>query len=107
MDNYRELRAKSMLYKCSQNLPRVVRGIFVLFAIFFVCRAFYKTLLKAQDGNVLIKEEVRVFHRYKYPSITFCYKYKHGGKEVLRNYYPRLYKKWKKSGTVSGSLIHI
>ena len=99
MDNYKEVQATSILYKCSQNLPKVVRSIFILIAIFFVCRAFYKTLLKAKDGNILIKEEVRVAHRYKYPSITFCYKYKHGGKEVLRNYYPHLYKKWKQLGS--------
>ena len=72
--------------------------MFILFGTGFVCYGFYKTMLKVHKGNVLIREEVRVKHKYTYPSITFCYKFKHGTKDVLRNYYPYLYNKWKNSG---------
>ena len=86
---------------CSRIIPKVVRSIFVLIALSFFCRAFHQTMIKAKQGNILIKEEVRVFPRYTYPSITFCYKYKHGSKDALRNYDPYLYERWKISGNSS------
>ena len=55
-------------------------------------------MVKVNQSHILINEEVVVAEKYTYPSITFCYKYKHGGKDVLKNYYPSLFDKWKKLG---------
>ena len=79
-------------------IPKLIRSGFVIFGLAFVCYGFYRTMLKVSQRNILIREEVVVKEKFTYPSITFCYKYKHGGKDVFRNYYPSLYDKWKKSG---------
>ena len=87
-------------FETPKKLAKSVRMIFVVFGMVYVLYSFTKTMKKVKEGNVLVKEEARSFTKYKYPSVTFCYKYKHGSKEVLRSYYPRLYKKWKESGKV-------
>ena len=93
-----------MSFNYYSAIPKLIRGCFLLFGIGFVLYGFYRTMLKVGQNNVLISEEVVVEDKYTYPSITFCYKYKHGGKDVLKNYYPSLYEKWKLLGL---SLIHI
>ena len=80
------------------EFSKTIRIMFILFGIGFVFYGFYRTMVKVNQGNVLIREEVHAKQKHIYPSITFCYKFKHGTKDVLRNYYPLLYKKWQKSG---------
>ena len=77
---------------------KAVRIMFVLFGIGYVLYSFTRTLQKYKEGNVLAKQETKYFDKYRYPSITFCYKFKHGSKDVMNNYYPSLYKKWKATG---------
>ena len=84
-------------------IPKLIRTGFLIFGIGFVLYGFYRTMLKVSQQNILIAEEVVVKEKFTYPSITFCYKYKHGGKDVFRNYYPSLYNKWKKSGMLDHS----
>ena len=84
-------------------IPKLIRSGFLIFGIGFVLYGFYRTMLKVSRQNILIAEEVVVKEKFTYPSITFCYKYKHGGKDVFRNYYPSLYNKWKKSGMLDHS----
>ena len=84
-------------------IPKLIRTGFLIFGISFVIYGFYRTMLKVSQQNILISEEVVVKEKFTYPSITFCYKYKHGGKDVFRNYYPSLYDKWKESGTLNSS----
>ena len=79
-------------------IPKVIRCGFLFFGIGFVLYGFYGTMVKVNQSHILINEEVVVEEKYTYPSITFCYKYKHGGKDVLKNYYPSLFDKWKKLG---------
>ena len=79
-------------------IPKVIRVGFLFFGIGFVLYGFYGTMVKVNQSHILISEEVVVEEKYTYPSITFCYKYKHGGKDVLKNYYPSLFDKWKKLG---------
>ena len=55
-------------------------------------------MIKVTEKTILIRKELVNEEKYRYPSITFCYKYKHGGKDVFMNYYPRVYEKWKKEG---------
>ena len=81
-------------------VSKCIRTVFVLFGIVYVLYMFTRTMQKVKDGNVLVKEEVQSPTKYKYPSVTFCYKYRHGSKDVLHNYYPDLFRKWKKSGKI-------
>ena len=97
------LQIKEDKIRCSQTLRRIskcIKALFVLFGIGYVSYGFAETMQKFKEGNVLVKEQVLSHAKYKYPSVTFCYKYKHGSKNVLHNYYPELYKKWKKSGNL-------
>ena len=83
---------------------KAVRIIFVLFGIGYVLYSFTRTLQRYQEGNVLAKQETKYFEKYRYPSVTFCYKFKHGSKDVMTNYYPSLYKKWQETGKSYGSV---
>ena len=79
-------------------IPKIIRVGFLFFGIGFVLYGFYGTMVKVNQSHILMSEEVVVEEKYTYPSITFCYKYKHGDKNVLKNYYPSLFEKWKKLG---------
>ena len=82
-----------------KTLKNVVRGIFVTFGMIVVLYGFYGTMREVNQMKVLLQEEVEIKEKYLYPSITFCYKFKHGGKEALRNYHSFLFEKWKDQGT--------
>ena len=82
-------------------IPKILRSCFIFFGIGFVLYGFYGTMVKVNQNHILISDEVAVEEKYTYPSITFCYKYKHGGKDVLKNYYPSLFNKWKKLGKLN------
>ena len=88
-------------YTNGRTISKVIRGGFVIFGICMVCIGFYNTMMQVGQRNILMREELVHEEKYRYPSITFCYKYKHGGKDVFQNYYPYLYKKWKKAGKSS------
>ena len=85
----------------SRRISKMIRGGFVIFGLGMVCNGFYKTMIKVNQRNILISEELVNEEKYTYPSITFCYKYKYGGKDVFQNYYPYLYEKWKKEGIMT------
>ena len=82
----------------SHLIPKCVRIAFLLFAALFVCYGFYNTMDKVKQGNVLMKEEVQILPKLTYPSVTFCYKYRHGTKDVMKNYQIYLLDKWKRTG---------
>ena len=48
--------------------------------------------------NVLLKQEVHDLDKMRYPSITFCYTYKHGSKHASTNYLPYFYEKAEQEG---------
>ena len=77
---------------------KFIKTGFVIFGIIMVCAGFYNTMIRVHQNHILIRDEVFVAERYTYPSITFCYKYKYGGKDVVQNYLPSLYDKLKMSG---------
>ena len=82
-----------------KTLKNVVRGIFLTLGMIVVLYGFYGTMREVNEMRVLLQEEVEIKEKYLYPSITFCYKFKHGGKEALRNYHSFLFEKWKDQGT--------
>ena len=88
----------------SRRISKIIRGGFVIFGLGMVCNGFYKTMIKVNQRNILLSEELVNEEKYTYPSITFCYKYKYGGKDVFQNYYPYLYEKWKKEGILTVQL---
>ena len=49
------------------------------------------------DTSVFIDTFYRL-DKMKYPSVTFCYKFKHGSKDVVQNYYPFLFEVAKQKG---------
>ena len=83
-------------------------------AIIFVCYGYYTTILLANEGTLLVKDEIKVFKKYLYPSVSFCYKFKvphrTTRKETSRKtpqekriwmlYYRHYVEKWRNSGTL-------
>ena len=69
----------------SENLLKLciksIRIVYIGIAIYYVCYGYYTTILMAKEANLMVKDEVSVLEKYRYPSLTFCYLYKHG----LRN----------------------
>ena len=77
------------------------RFLYIGGAFYFVCVGFYTTMLKVNENHVSIREEIQVLPKYRYPSLTFCYTFKHGGKDVMEMFYQHLFDKWKQSGKYS------
>ena len=88
----------NMFRKIMEKLTKAARIIFVLVSIVYVLYSFSRTLQKFNEGNTFAKQETKYFEKYRYPSVTFCYKFKHGSKVVKNNYHPSLYKKWQATG---------
>ena len=88
------------------NIPKLIKSGFVIFGIVMVCFGFYKTMIRASQRSILIREEVIIEDKHTYPSITFCNKYKYGGKNVFRNYYPYLYQHLRNSGRLVRLIFH-
>ena len=86
---------------CVNNPKISVKAIkiaYIILASCFVCHGFYKTMEKMKEGNILVRDQVYVLPKIKYPSVTFCYKYKHGSKKALETYASHFTQKWKASG---------
>ena len=83
-------------------------------AIIFVCYGYYTTILLANEGTLLVKDEIKVFKKYLYPSVSFCYKFKvphrttreetsrkaPQEKRIWMLYYRHYVEKWRNSGTL-------
>ena len=85
--------------RCSfKNILYILRMIYVGIATVVVCYGFHKGYKKLVNNDILVREQVYALDKMKYPSITFCYKFKHGSKDVVQNYYPHLFEMAKKKG---------
>ena len=83
------------------HIKKVINAIeivYILFATGLLSYEFYEIMEKMNEGNILVKEEIRVLPKIKYPSVTFCYKYKHGTKLAIHTYNSHFTEKWKISG---------
>ena len=76
----------------------IVKTAYLIFAALFVCYGFYNTVARVQQGTINVKSGVQVVSKVKFPSITFCHKFRYGGKDALLAYSNLLFQKWKKSG---------
>ena len=81
-----------------KTVEKFIRWTFLIFGIAVVSYGFYGTMTKFNQMKVLLQEELEIKEKFIFPSITFCSKFKHGGKETLLNYYPPLFEKWKEQG---------
>ena len=86
------------LRSCSMRMIKFVRILYLVIAVVITCNACFKSIRKMKEANVLSNEETRVLDHMRYPSITFCYKYKHGSKHAVRNYLPYIFEKGKQEG---------
>ena len=72
----------------SENLLKLciklIRVVYIGVAIYYVCYGYYTTILMAKEANLMVKDEVSVLKKYRYPSLTFCYLYKHGVRQTGR-----------------------
>ena len=113
LESTREMLTKLVELKDSLKIThlvtKLVRTGFVIFGVVYVLYGFAKTMQKFKAGNVLVKEEIFYPQKYVYPSITFCYKYKHRGKNIINAYFQDLFEKLKQSGKLfsTNDLIHI
>ena len=104
------------MFKCStigaaNILLKCIRLTYIGGAMCFVGYGYYTTILLAKEGTLLVKDEVKVLPKYRYPSVTFCYVFKghisntypnrKGDKHVWSLYYHHNLEKWKRSGTQS------
>ena len=84
---------------CSfQNILYIFRMIYVAIGTVVVCYGFQRGYKKFISYNIVIKEQVYTLDKMRYPSITFCYKFKHGSKDVIQNYYPFLFQMAEQQG---------
>ena len=76
-----------------------VRFLYVVVATGIVCRGFYHAYKKFISEDVSTRQEYNTVDKLRYPSITLCYKYKHGSKRILDNYLPKFTEKAQNEGT--------
>ena len=86
-------------------IVKILKISYLIFAAVFVCYGLYNTIAKVQQQNISVKLGVQVVPKLKFPSVTFCHKYKHGSKNALLTYSHHLFDKWKKSGNTLLSII--
>ena len=98
MVNKAEVGSDSPSKTIIKQTVRIVRNMYLLCAVVFVSHGLYKTLRKVQEQNVNVSTEIKLVSKIKFPSVTFCHKYKHGGKDAMLAYSNQLLGKWKESG---------
>lgn len=89
-------------------MMKIIRSIYIVCAIVFVCYGYYTTILLANEKTLLVKDEVKVYKKFLYPSVSFCYKFKvpvrdkhsdtNQEKNVWMLYYRHHVERWKNSG---------
>ena len=85
-------------HRILQQVVKFVRLAYLLLAVALVCQGLYVTLAKVRQETVSVRDERKLVSSIKFPSVTFCYKFKHGTKEVMSAYSHQLLDKWKQSG---------
>ena len=91
-------------------MMKIIRTFYIGIAVVFVCYGYYTTILLANEKTLLVKDEIKVFKTYLYPSVSFCYKFKvpHRATKYANNqekriwmlYYRHYVEKWRNSGTL-------
>jgi len=90
--------------KCRTNFCNLrfildgARFLYLVIAIVVVSRGFYKAYRKMIEEDLSYRQEIQFNKTMRYPSVTFCYKYNHGSKKVMDNYFSEFYEKSRNSG---------
>ena len=80
------------------KLITYTRYLYLLIGMVLVCLGFYNAYFKFQSEDVSTRQEYKTSDQKRYPSLTFCYKYKHGTKRMIDNYLPKFYEEAKRRG---------
>ena len=91
--------ARALNFRCMWQLLYFARCMYVIIAAVVVCHGFHNAFQKMMAEDVSTRQENQAVDKMRYPSITFCYKYKHGLKRVFDNLLPRFYEEAKNKGT--------
>ena len=83
-----------------KTIVKCIKVAYLICAIAFVCYGLYNTIEKLRHQHISVASGVEVVSKFKFPSVTFCYKYKHGSKNALLTYNNQLFGKWNKSGNI-------
>ena len=75
--------------------------MYVGIAVGLVGNAFYNEYEKMMTEDVSRRQEYRNSEQRRYPSITFCNKFKHGSKQAVDNYLPKFVEKARDNGNFS------
>ena len=90
--------------RCKTNLCNLrlvldgVRFVYLAIAIVVVCKGIYNGYKKMIEEDLSYRQEVQINDAMRYPSVSFCYKYNHGTKNVIDNYFPKFFEVAKNDG---------
>ena len=79
---------------------RLVRYVYLAIAIVIVGEGMYNVYKKMIEEDLMYRQEVHINDAMRYPSVSFCYKYNHGTKNVLDNYFPKFLEVAKNEGNL-------
>ena len=88
------------------SIMSIIRYVYVAIALGLVANAFYNEYEKMMTEDVSRRQEYRTSEQRRYPSVTFCNKFKHGSKQAFESYLPKLVEKARDNGKYSEKLIH-
>ena len=83
------------------TIMTTIRYVYVGIALGLVGNAFYNEYEKMMTEDVSRRQEYRNSEHRRYPSITFCNKFKHGSKQAVDNYLPKFVEKARDNGNFS------
>ena len=81
----------AMNFSCLLQLLFFARYIYIVIAMVLVCHGFYQAYIKFKNEDVSTRQEYQALDKLRYPSVTFCNKYKTGSKRVFDNFLPKFY----------------
>lgn len=76
----------------------LIKLLYIIFASIMIWHLGIGIWEQIRQGRIHVQEHNRVLPKIKYPSITFCYKYKHGSKKAIHTYSSYFAESWKQSG---------
>ena len=83
------------------SIMSIIRYVYVAIALGLVANAFYNEYEKMISEDVSRRQEYHTSEQRRYPSITFCNKFKHGSKLAFETYLPKLVEKARDHGKYS------
>ena len=77
------------------TLVRALRYLYITIAVLYALYSMFRTFKKIQEGRTVVSISELDLREYLYPSVTMCFKFKDGIKDII----PSLWiDKWKDTG---------